>query len=139
MVKAEIAGRIRNFTRQYGPEAAAQITQMLSQRGEGLADVENKWRPSAEKALHSRLIVEKLMEDQHITAGEDEIEKEIEEIAAESGMSAEDFKKRYSEEKALEFIRDEVRERKVFDLLLAENNIKTGSKLNYLDFMQNNG
>jgi trigger factor len=138
MVKAEVEGRLRNLARQYGLDAA-KMMQMLSQGGDGLDDIEGKWRPSAEKALHSRLIVEKLMEDQHIEAGNEEIEKEIEEIAAESDMSVEDFKKHYSGEKAMEYIKDEVKERKIFDMLLAENNIKTGLKMNYLDFMQDNG
>lgn len=138
MVKAEVEGRLRNLARQYGLDAA-KMMQMLSLGGDGLEDIEGKWRPSAEKALHSRLIVEKLMEDQHIEANNEEIEKEIESFAAESDMSVEEFKERYREEKAMEYIKDEVKERKVFDLLLAENTIKTGSKTNYLDFMQNNG
>jgi trigger factor len=138
MVRAEIDGRLRNLARQYGMDAA-QIAQMLAQGGEGLDDIEGKWRPSAERALHSNLIVEKLMEDQHIEAGGEEAEKEIESIAAESGMSREDVIKRYGGDRAVEYIKDEVKERKLFDLLLGENTIKTGSKMNYLDFMQNNG
>jgi trigger factor len=138
MVRAEVEGRLRNLARQYGLDTS-KMMQMLSQGGDGLEDIEGKWRPSAEKALHSRLIVEKLMEDQHIEAGDDEIEKEIEEIAAESGMSKEDLMKRYNPETAREYFKDDVRERKLFDMLLAENTIKTGSGTNYLDFMQNNG
>jgi len=138
MVKAEVEGRLRNLARQYGLDAS-KMAQLLSQGGEGLEDIEGKWRPSAEKALRSRLIVEKIMEDQHIEAGDDEIEKEIEEIAAEAGMSREDLLKRYNPDTAREYFKDEVKERKVFDMLLAENTIKTGSKSNYLDFMQNYG
>jgi trigger factor len=138
MVKAEVDGRLRNLARQYGLDSA-KMMQMFSQSKDGLEDIEGKWRPSAEKALHSRLIVEKLMEDQHIEVSNEEIEKEIESIAAESDMSVEDFKKNYSEGKAMEYIKDELKERKVFDLILGENTIKTGSKMNYLDFMQNNG
>jgi len=138
MVRAEIEGRLRNLARQYGLDTS-KMMQMLSQGGDGLEDIEGKWRPSAEKALHSRLIVEKLMEDQHIEAGDDEIEKEIEEIAAESGMSREDLMKRYNQETAREYFKDDVKERKLFDMLLAENNIKIGSKMNYMDFMRNNG
>jgi trigger factor len=138
MVRAEIDGRLRNLARQYGLDTA-KMMQMLSEGGDGLNDIEGKWRPSAEKALHSRLIVEKLMEDQHIEAGDDEIKKEIEEIAAESDMSVEDFIKHYGEGRAQEYVKDDVRERKLFDMLLTENSIKTGSKMNYLDFMQNNG
>jgi trigger factor len=138
MVKAEIEGRLRNLARQYGLETA-QMMQMLSHGGGGLEDIEGNWRPSAEKSLHSRLIVEKIMEDQHIEVGDDEIEKEIEGITTESGMSREDLLKYYGGDKAKEYFKDEVRERKLFDMLLAENTIKTGSKMNYLDFMQDNG
>jgi len=138
MIKAEVDGRLRTLARQYGLDAA-KMMQMLSQGGDGLEDIEGKWRPSAEKAIHSRLIVEKLMEDQHIEADDDEIEKKIEEIAAESDMSREDLIKRYGGDMAREYFKDEVREWKLFDMLLAENNIKTGSKTNYLDFMKDNG
>ncbi|MDR2922961.1 MAG: trigger factor [Treponema sp.] len=138
MVMAEVEGRLRNLARQYGLDAG-QMAQLLAKDGGGLGDLEGKWRPSAEKALHSRLIVEKIMEDQHIEAGDDEIEKEIESIVSESGMSREDVLKRYGGDMALEYFKDEVRERKLFDMLLAENNIKTGSKTNYLDFMRDNG
>jgi trigger factor len=138
MVKAEVDGRLRNLARQYGLDAS-QMMQMLSQGGGGLEDIEGKWRPSAEKALHSRLIVEKLMDEQHIEAGDDEVEKEINEIVVESGLSREELLKRYGGEMAKEYFKDDVRERKLFDMLLAENTIKTGSKTNYLDFMRDNG
>jgi len=138
MVKAEVDGRLRNLARQYGLDAS-QMMQMLSQGGGGLEDIEGKWRPSAEKALHSRLIVEKLMDEQHIEAGDDEVEKEINEIVAESGLSREELFKRYGGEMAKEYFKDDVKERKLYDMLLAENTIKTGSKKNYLDFMRDNG
>jgi trigger factor len=138
MVKAEVDGRLRNLARQYGLDLA-KMMQILSQGNDGLEDIEGKWRPTAERALHSRLIIEKLMEEQHIEASDEDIEKEIESFAAESDMSVEEFKKRYSEDKAIEYIKDEVKEKKIFDLILGENTIKTGSRMNYLDFMQNNG
>jgi len=138
MVKAEIEGRLRNLARQYGLDTA-KMMQMLSLGGDGLNDIDSKWRPSAERALHSRLIVEKIMEDQHIEVSDEEIEKEIESFAAESDMSVEDFKKQYSDGRAMEYIKEDLKERKVYDLILGENTIKTGIKMNYLDFMQNNG
>jgi trigger factor len=138
MVRAELNSRLRNLARQYGLDAE-KMAQMLSQGGQGLEDIVSQWRPSVEKALYSHFIVEKLIEDQHIEAGDEEAEKEIESIIAESGMSREDVIKRYGGDRAPEYIKDALRERKLFDLLLGENNIKTGSKMNYLDFMQNNG
>jgi trigger factor len=138
MIRAEIEARLGNFARQYGIDTA-KMAQMLSQGGGGPEDIENKWRPSAERGLHSRFIVEKLMEDQHIEVSDDEAVDELESIADESSMSLEDVIKRYGGDKAAEYIKDEVRERKLYDILLAKNTIKTGSGVNYLDFMRNNG
>jgi trigger factor len=38
-----------------------------------------------------------------------------------------------------EYLKEDIKERKLFDILLAENTIKTGKKENYLDLMAQNG
>jgi len=136
MIQTELDGRLRNLARQYGVDTD-KIMQMLAQTGDGLDDIQGKWRPSAEKALHSRLIVETLMGEQRIEAGDDDVEKELEDFAADSGEPIEEVKKRYGEGNALEYVKESIRERKFFDLLIAGNTVKTGSKTNYLDFMEN--
>ena len=77
------------------------------------------------------------MEEQHIEAGEEEIEKELEKIAADTRMSPEEVRQTYGEGNGLEYVKDSIRETKLFALLLAENTIKTGSQVKYLDFMEN--
>ena len=138
MVRVELDGRIRNLARQFGVDTE-KVMQMLSMSGGGLDDIETKWRPAAEKALHSRLIVETLMEQEHIDASDGDIEQELADMAGESGESVEELKQRYGEGTVREIIKDNVRERKLFDMLVAENTIKTGSAANYLDVMANNG
>jgi trigger factor len=134
MVNAEIQGRMRNLARQFGADAE-KLKQLLSISGGGLDDIDGKWRPAAEKALHSRLIVETLIEEQHIEAGDAELGQEIERIAAESNMPLEEAQKRYGDENMREYLKADIRERKFFDMLLAENSIKTGTMINYLDFI----
>ena len=138
MVKAELEGRMNSLARQFGADAN-KLMQMLALSGEGLEDIEGKWRPAAEKALHSRLIVDTLIEEQHIEAGSEDIEKEMEDMAAEAGESVEEIRKRYEAGNVMEYLKDEIRERKFFDMLLAENTVKTGKRVNYLDVMANNG
>jgi trigger factor len=138
MVRVELDGRIRNLARQFGIDNE-KVLEILAMSGGGLGDIETKWRPAAEKALHSRLIVDTLMEQEHIDAGDGDIEKELEDMAEESGESVEEIKQHYGEGTIKELIRDNVKERKLFDMLLAENTIKTGPAANYLDVMANNG
>jgi trigger factor len=50
-----------------------------------------------------------------------------------------EVKKYYEQENMKEYLKEEVKERKLFDILLAENTIKPGKKENYLDLLGNNG
>ena len=138
MIRVELDGRMRNLARQFGTDVE-KLMQMFAQSNDDLAAVEERWRPSAEKALHSRLIVETIMEEQHVEASDEDIEKELEGLAAESGDSVEDIKKRYEAGNVMEYVKGNIRERKLFDMLLAENTVTTGSRVNYLDVMANNG
>ena len=137
MVRAEISGRFSSLARNFGMRQE-DVMRMLSQGGDGLDDIEGKWRPTAEKALHSRLIIETLMDEEKIEAGEDELKEEIAKLAAGLDMSEEETKKIY-EDRRLDYIKDGIRERKFFDLLLSQNTVKTGAAVSYLDFMGNNG
>ena len=137
MVQVELDGRLRNLARRFGTDVEG-VLRMMSQTGADPAEIEKNWRASAEKALHSRLMVETIMEEQHIEAGDADVEQEFAKIAADTGRPLEDVKKQYGDGQMLDYIKDSVRESRLFDLLLAENTIKTGSKANYLDVMGNN-
>jgi len=131
MVKTEVAGRIRRLARYYDTDAELMMKMMTDER-------EKEWRESAEKALHSRLIIETLMEEQKIEVTDEDVEKEFESIAAANGAEVEEVKKHYDEQ-AVFSLREDIREKKITDLLLSENNLKPGKKENYLDFMSDNG
>jgi trigger factor len=138
MIRVELEGRMRNLARRFNTSADG-IMKMLSQTEDGLDNIEKEWRPGAEKALHSRLIVETLMEEQKLEASDEEVEKELETMAAETGTALEEFKKYYEQENMKEYLKEDIKERKLFDILLAENTIKPGKKEKYLDLMANNG
>jgi len=135
MVRAEIGGRFRALARNFGMDTET-VMRMLAAGGEGLENLEGKWRPGAEKALRSRLIVETLMDEQKIEVGEDDLKQELGKISPETDMSMEEVAARYTDEQ-LEMFRESIRERRFFDLLLSENTVKTGSRVGYLDLMAN--
>jgi trigger factor len=110
----------------------------MEKSGKTTEETQEEWRPDAVRALHSRLIVETLIEEQGMTASDEELEKELETIAGEAGTPLEDVKKYYGQENMTEYLKEDIKERKLFDLLLAENTIKLGKKENFLDIMGNN-
>ncbi|GHV88534.1 trigger factor [Spirochaetia bacterium] len=138
MVRIELDTRWRTMARQFGTDAE-QLTQLMERSGKGRDAIFEEWRPEAVKALHSRLIVETLIQDQKLAASGEETEKEFETIAAESDTSVEDVKKYYEQQNMREYLAEDIKERKLFDLLLAENTIKPGKKAKYVDLISNNG
>jgi trigger factor len=132
MINAEVEGRWQRLARYYNTSVDA-IMQMMNIGGK-----EAEWRKASEKALHSRLIIETLMEEQKIEATDEDIDKEFESIAAANGAQIEEVKKQYNDQ-AIFYLKEDIREKKITDMLLAENNLKQGKKENYLDFMSDNG
>ena len=136
MVKAEVEGRWRRLARHYNTSVEAMMQLMTLE--EGREEREKEWREVAEKALHSRLIIETLIEEQKIEVTDADVEKEFERIAGESGAELEEVKKNYNEQ-AVFYLKEDIKERQVIDILLAENTLKPGKKENYLDFLADNG
>jgi len=134
MVNMELASRWRSMARRAGitPE---QAVEMMAAGGKDPEAIQNEWRPDAEHALHSRFIVETLMEQEKIEASDEELEKEFEAMAARAKTPIEKIKEYYEKEDAQEYLKDEIRERKFFDILLAENTVKSGKKETFRDIM----
>jgi trigger factor len=137
MIRIELEGRWRNLARRFGA-SVEDIVSMMGKSGRDPQEIQDGWRPDAVKALHSRLIVETLIEEQGLDASDEETEQEFERIAGESGSSPEEVKKYYEQASLRDYLAEEIKERKLFDLLLAENTIKLGKKANYLDIVGNN-
>ncbi|MDR0600530.1 MAG: trigger factor [Treponema sp.] len=137
MLRVELDGRLRNLARRFNMAPEELVTNLSTAEG-GAEKLLADMSPDAEKALKSRLIVETLIRDLNLEASDEEAEKEIEAQAGDSGASLEDLKKYYEQENAREYLKDDIRERKLFDILIAENNVKKGAKESYLDLMAEN-
>jgi trigger factor len=137
MVKAELNGRMRSFARNLGIETA-KLTQMMGESNE-FSELSTAWRPSAEKSLHSKLIINAIIDKEKVEPSADDIEKELESMASDEGTSIEELKAQYGEGRIMEILKDELQERKLFDMLLTENTVAKGPAARYLDVMGNNG
>ena len=135
LINAEIESRWRRIARYYNTSPET-LMQLMAAEGE---ERQKEWRETAEKALHSRMIVETLIEEQKFDVTDADIEKEIETIAAENNVDVEEVKKSYQDEQSVFYLKEEIRERRLMDIMFAENTLKKGKKENYLDFMSDNG
>jgi trigger factor len=114
MIKAEVEGRWRRIARYYNANPET-IAQMMGGDGK-----DKEWREAAEKSLHSRLIIETLMEEQKIEVSDDDVENEFASIAAANGAEIDEVKKHYNEE-AVFYLKEDIREKKITDMMFAEN------------------
>ena len=138
MIRMEIEGRWRKLARNFGM-SIDQIMHMMDKSGKKPEDIEKEWQVPSEKALHSRLIVETLMEEQKIEVSDEDLEKELEKISAENNITLEELKKNYQENHVVEYLKEDIRERRLFDIMLAENTFNPGKKEKYLDLITDNG
>jgi len=132
MINAEVEGRLRRIARYYNTTAEI----MMQLTGE---EQMKEMRDASQRALHSRLIIETLIEEQKIETTDDELSNEIEKIASEHNADINEVKKQYESEEAKEYLKEDIKEKKIIDMLFAENTLKQGKKENYLAFMSDNG
>jgi len=136
MMRIELDSRWRNLARRFNTDTNGLYKMIGNGQSEAIID---GWKGEAEKALHSRLIVETLIEELKLDANDEEIEKELERQAKESDASIEDIKKYYGENQMVEYLKEDIKERKFFDILLEKNTVKSGEKKSYIDLFSNNG
>lgn len=138
MIDMEMDGRWRNMARQFGMDVQ-QVKQLFAANQEQMETISQEWLAAAEKSLKARLIIESLINDLKLQASEEEVKDLVQQMADEAKVSVEEVNKYYATEQMQEQLLEEVKERKLQDLLIAENKIKKGKKTTYLDLMANNG
>jgi trigger factor len=138
MLRFELDSRWRTLARRLNTDSDG-LYKLMGNSTEQAEALINTWKPAATNALHSRLIVENIMEELKLEASDEEIEKDIERMATEAGAELEDFKKYYEDANIKEYIKEELKERKLLDILLEKNKINTGAKVKDGDFVSANG
>ncbi|HAK45390.1 MAG TPA: trigger factor [Spirochaeta sp.] len=136
MIQAEMEQSWNQFISQSRmPEE--QVLQIVEAQGKTKNDMLEEWKPSAEKNVKSYLISEKLIADEKIEVSDEEVDEELKKQAETAGMSYEDTKNYFEQNEMSFYLKNDISNRKLFDLLLESAEIKEGAKKDYLDLMQN--
>ena len=136
MIQAEAEQSWNQFISQSQMQEE-QVLQIIEAQGRTKEDMLNEWRPAAEKNVKSYLITEKLIEEEKIEVSDEEVEETIKEQAEQAGMSFEDTKNYFEQNGMTFYLKNDISNRKLFDLLIESAEIKEGAKKDYLDLMQN--
>src|SRR5262249_38234200 len=81
-------------------------------------------RGQATKDLRGFFLLEKVADAENIEVGEEEVEKEVEEMAEASGQSMSMLMARLTKENSLDTIKGQIRHQKALDLIIASADIK---------------
>ena len=95
------------------------------------------WAGDAEKNLKGRIIVESLLKDRDITVTPEEIEAEYAKIAEGAGISVDEVKKHYADPRRKEYLIDDVKEQKLYNMLFAETKVTKGDKVTFTELFKN--
>ncbi|MDR2071431.1 MAG: trigger factor [Treponema sp.] len=138
MILVELENQWQNLARQF-KTAPDVLAKNMEKTGGSKGSLFEGWRPEAVKVLQSRLIVETLINELGFEVSDEDIEKEFEAQSRGANIPADELKKYYESEQMGEYLKEQIKERKFFDLLLSENTIKKGNHTKYLDLVSNNG
>ena len=134
MINAELDNQWRNFMMQSRmPEE--QLLQILQIQGKTKEDLFSDWRENAASSLKKQLIVSNLVEKEKIELDDAAYEQELVKQAEKSGMKIEDFKDYITKNRLEDYIKVDIKNDRLLDLLLESAIIKKGKKLTYTEFI----
>jgi len=114
------------------------VLNILKAQGKSKEDLFQEWKPQAEKSLKVRLLIEEMMKKEQIEATEEEVDALIKEQAANVSMQPEELRAYYEKKGYLESIKHDIKEKKLFDAILADTKIVQGAEVKFVDIFQGN-
>ncbi|MFP4364972.1 MAG: trigger factor [Spirochaetia bacterium] len=137
MIEAELNNSWQNLLGQ-NRLTEEQAIQALSAEGKGKESILEDWRPNVEKKLRSKLILQKLIEKEDVDVTQAEVDEKIKEQAESANMPVDRVKQYYNTGGMMDYLREEMKEDKIYDMILEKAQVKKGKNLKYLDLLQGN-
>jgi len=135
MIDIELESSWQNFVQQFRAQEQ-EVIQLLAEQGKTKEQLLEEWIPTTEKKIKNRLLMTKIIEEEKIEITDNDIEEEIKHQSEAGNVPLEDMKKRFESERMKEYLRGDLADRKLFDLLLEATTITKGKKVKFLDLMQ---
>lgn len=138
IIEAELEMRMQNLMQRSGIEDVKKFEALVAMSGRKLEQLKEEWRPDAEKAIKTRFILDKLLEEGKYEASDEELENEFKKLAQESSMPIEEFKEEYEKRGMNDYLKDRIKEDKLMADLEKKMIFKKGKKMAFLDLFKEN-
>ncbi|HPE87947.1 MAG TPA: trigger factor [Spirochaetales bacterium] len=138
MVAAELEMRLRNLMQRMGIDSEERLAQIVSMSGRSVDQLREEWRPEAEKAIKTRLVLDKLTEEGKYAASDDDVAAEYAKMAADSNLSVEEVKAEYERRGMVEYLVDRIKEDRLIADLEKKMKAKKGKKIAFVDLFKEN-
>jgi trigger factor len=138
MIELELNSQWRSFLGQYNVDEKKLLEQLKQKDNKPKEDMLEQWRPSAERKLKLLLAVNKMIEKEKIKAGKEEIKKEVKKIADSRSIAIKQAEEELKKGNYLEYMKEDLKKEKLYDLLLEKGKAKPGESINFLDLLEGN-
>jgi trigger factor len=138
MIELELNSQWRSFLGQYNVDEKKLLEQLKQKDNKTKEDMLEQWRPSAERKLKLLLAVNKMIEKEKIKAGKEEIKKEVKKIADSRSIAIKQAEEELKKGNYLEYMKEDLKKEKLYDLLLEKGKAKPGESINFLDLLEGN-
>jgi len=138
MVAAELDMRLRNLMQRMGIESEDRLASIVSMSGRSIEQLRDEWRPEAEKAIKTRLLLDKLVEEGKYEASDEDVAAEFAKMAAESSLSVDEVKAEYEKRGMLDYLKDRIKEDRLLSDLEKKMKQKKGKKIAFVDLFKEN-
>jgi trigger factor len=137
MVESELENQWRGFVDRVGGDEKP-LLQQLESEGRSKEQIFEEWKPAAEKKLKLQLVVNEMVKQEDIKLEENEVEERVQKEAENQNISLEEAKEAMKRNNYLEYLKYDMKNEKLYDLLLDKGVSKKGRKVKFLDLVQGN-
>jgi trigger factor len=138
MTNAELDMRWESLKREMGIDSDDKMERIAAYSGKTREALREDWKPAVEKAIRGRLLLDKLLEAGSFIASDEDLAAEYARQAGEASLSVEEVKAEYEKRESVEYLKDQIKERKFFDSVLASATAASGEPVAFVDFMRRN-
>ena len=114
------------------------VLKELAKEGRSKQSVQEEWRPAAEKKLRLQLAVSEMVKREGLQASEEEVNGRVQADAEARSITFEQAKEIYTKNRLLDFLSFDIKNEKLYDLLLSSGQRKQGKKVKILDLLGGN-
>ncbi len=138
IIEAELEMRLRNLMQRTGIDDMDRFASVAAMSGRSLDQLKDEWRPDAIKAIKTRFILDKLLEEGKYETNDEELEDAYNKMAEEASQSVEEIKSEYEKHGMQDYLKDRLREDKLLADLEKKMTQKKGKKLAFMDLFKEN-